>query len=409
MEFEIFELSNGIRVVHKQVNRTVAHCALMIATGSRDEKEGEEGLAHFIEHVLFKGTKKRKAYHILSRMEDVGGELNAYTSKEETVIYTSFLREDYERAIELIADIGLNSSFPIKEIEKEKEVIIDEINSYRDNPSEAIFDDFEQLIFPENPLGVNILGSHESVKAFSRKHVQEFIQREYSNEGMVFSSVGNISSLRLKNKLEKHFEAFQFKPKKSSRNKPDAIEGNHRTDKKPIVQSHLVMGRQTYSANDLNARSLMLLNNLLGGPGMNSRLNLNVREKYGITYNIESFYSPYSDCGLFGVYLGTDQKFIPKSKDLVFKEFKKLRDKKLGSLQLAKAKRQLLGQIAMGQENNTSLMLALGKSLLAFNKIDSFEHISNKINGISAEHLQEVSQEVLNPDKMNELLFVPKG
>ena len=193
-EFEVFELSNGIRVVHKQVNRPIAHCGLMIKAGSRDESPEEEGLAHFIEHVFFKGTTNRKAYHILSRMEDVGGEINAYTTKEDTVIYSSFLQEDYSRAIELLLDIAFNSTFPEKELKKEKEVIIDEINSYKDSPSELIFDDFEAQMYQNHPLGMNILGTPESVKSFSKKDVQGFLSRFYSAANIVFSSVGNISS-----------------------------------------------------------------------------------------------------------------------------------------------------------------------------------------------------------------------
>ena len=208
MEFECFELSNGIRVVHRRNDRPIAHFSLMIRAGSRNETIAEEGLAHFIEHVLFKGTGKRKAYHILSRMEDAGGELNAYTDKESTVIYTSFLKADYARAIDLICDIAFNSTFPPKELEKEKEVIIDEINSYKDSPSEQIFDDFEALVFPDHPLGMNILGTPEKVKSFNRENVIDFMQREYGANRMVFSSVGDISAGRLKNILEKYLQAF---------------------------------------------------------------------------------------------------------------------------------------------------------------------------------------------------------
>lgn len=409
-EFEVFELSNGIRVVHKQISSPIAHCGLMIKAGSRDESLEEEGLAHFIEHVFFKGTAKRKAYHILSRMEDVGGEINAYTTKEDTVIYSSFLTEDYPRAVELLLDIAFNSTFPEKELKKEKEVIIDEINSYKDSPSELIFDDFEAQMYPNHPLGMNILGTPTTVKSFSKKDVQNFLSRFYSPENIVFSSVGNISAERLKKNLENHINS-ELQNEKSQTNRqspgdytPTAIYLN-----KPVFQCHAIIGNRAYSAVNKNARTLHLLNNLLGGPGMNSRLNLNIREKYGFTYNIESFYSPYSDTGLFGVYAGTDPSNIDKTIVLIEKELKKLREKPLGILQLKKAKRQMLGQIAMAQENNVSLMLSLGKSLLSFNKIDSFQEITEKVEAISSSDILDISNDILEPNKLSTLIYQPNS
>ncbi|WP_417592695.1 M16 family metallopeptidase [Owenweeksia hongkongensis] len=407
MEFEIFELSNGIRVVHKQVDRPVAHCGLMVMAGSRDESFEEEGLAHFIEHVLFKGTTKRKAYHILSRMEDAGGELNAYTDKETTVIYSSFLESDYNRAIDLIFDINFNSIFPEKEIQKEKEVIIDEINSYKDSPSELIFDDFEETLFPNHPLGMNILGTPEKVKSFSRKDILNFISREYGNNRMVFSSVGNISSAKLKRMLDKATEHLPTKISTHTRVAPPAYQTKHVSVEKSNFQTHAVLGTRSYYANHEKSRTLHLLNNILGGPGMNSRLNLNIREKYGFTYNIESFYNPYSDTGVFGIYAGTDPGTIGKTLKLIDKELKKLREIKLGTMQLTKAKRQILGQIAMGQENNASLMLALGKSLLVFDRVDTFEEIRAKIEGITSEDLQDVANEILAPEQMSSIVYKP--
>lgn len=407
-EFEVFELSNGIRVVHKHINRPIAHCGLMIKAGSRDESPEEEGLAHFIEHVFFKGTHKRKAYHILSRMEDVGGEINAYTTKEDTVIYSSFLQEDYSRAIELLLDIAFNSSFPEKELKKEKEVIIDEINSYKDSPSELIFDDFEAQMYQNHPLGMNILGTPESVKSFSKKDVQGFLSRFYSAENIVFSSVGNISSGDLKKKLELFISSdLQNGKSQTNRLSPQPYSPSHLKLKKAVYQCHAIIGNRAYASDHKNARTLHLLNNLLGGPGMNSRLNLNIREKYGFTYNLESFYSPYSDTGLFGVYAGTDSTNIDKTLSLIEKELKKLREKPLGVLQLKKAKRQMLGQIAMAQENNASLMLSLGKSLLSFNKIDSFEEITKKLESIQSSDILEISNDIFDPNKLSTLIYQP--
>lgn len=406
MEFDIFELSNGLRVVHRHVNRPVAHCGIHLAVGSRDEGIHEQGMAHFIEHTLFKGTKKRRAYHILSRMEDVGGELNAFTTKEETVLYTSFLSADYNRAIELLADIYFNSTFPEKEVVKEKEVVIDEINSYLDNPSESIFDDFEELIFKGHPLGGNILGTLDSVRGFKRHDIINFIGNNYGYNRMVFSSVGNISSARLKVLLEKHWSQIQNeKPRQLVT--PNGYTGSEMRVKRPGYQAHAILGTRAYAGDDEKSRVLLLLNNLLGGTGMNSRLNLNIREKYGFTYHLESFYHPYLDTGIFGVYLGTDLKTVDKSLKLVQKELKKLRDNKLGILQLSKAKKQLLGQIAMAQENNGSLMLAYGKSMLVFDRIDTFERVQQKIEEISAERLMEVANEIFDPSQLSTLVYEP--
>lgn len=407
-EFETFELSNGIRVVHRQNDRPVAHCSLMVNAGSRDELDEEEGLAHFIEHVLFKGTKKRKAYHILSRMEDAGGELNAYTDKETTVIYSSFLKADYGRAIELIFDIALNSTFPVKELAREKEVILDEINSYKDSPSELIFDDFEGLLFPSHPLGANILGTPEKVRSFSQADAKRFIEREYGCNRMVFSSVGDISTIRLKQILEKNLaENDQLSEKSLNRKPPKAYKRVREQHKRSNFQSHILIGSRAYAADHKKSRVLFLLNNILGGPGMNSRLSLNIRERHGYTYNLESYYSPYSDSGVFGIYAGTDPANMKKTQGLILQELERLKSKSLGTLQLSKAKRQFMGQLAMAQENNTALMLALGKSLLMFNHIDSFEEIQEKINTISAMDLMEVANEVFDEKSLSFLEFEP--
>jgi len=408
MEFETFELKNGIRVVHKQTDRPVAHCGLLVKAGSRDETPEEEGLAHFIEHVLFKGTKRRRAYHILSRMEDAGGELNAYTDKETTVIFTSFLTADYQRAIDLIFDIGFNSVFPEKELVKEKEVIIDEINSYRDVPSELIFDDFEEILFPGHSLGMNILGTPEKVKAFSRQDVLRFIGRHYGYNRMVFSSVGNISSQKLKKQLEKVTEELELSYSDEGREAPKNYQPVEKKLALSNFQTHALIGRQAYPADDEKARGLILLNNILGGPGMNSRLNLNIREKYGFTYNIESFYNGYSDTGVFGIYAGTDPGTIDRTLKLIYKELKKLREKPLGDMQLKKAKRQILGQIAMAQESNGSMMLALGKSLLTYDRIDTFAEVQEKIEAITSKQLQVIANEMFEESKMSSLLYVPK-
>ena len=406
MELEIFRLSNGIRVVHRQIDRPVAHLAFMVSAGSRDELENEQGLAHFIEHCLFKGTQKRKAYHILSRMEDVGGELNAFTSKEETVIHSTFLAPDYSRAVDLICDIAFRSTFPAKECQKEKEVIIDEIHSYKDNPSDAIFDDFEELLFPDHSLGKNILGTIDSVKSFTSSDIKAFLRRNYQAERMVFSSVGNISRKRLENLLEAQIKGLDLSAggERIISTPPDH-QAIRQEQSRPGYQTHVVLGTRAYPARDDKMRPLALLNNLLGGPGMNSRLNLNIRERYGFTYHLESFYHPYLDTGLFGIYLGTDPGTADRAINLVHKELKKLREQKLGVLQLSKAKKQILGQFAMAQENNGALMMSFGKSLLQHNYIESFDEIVKDVEQISAETLRDVANEIFIESNFSQLIF----
>jgi predicted Zn-dependent peptidase len=399
MEFYTHTLDNGIRIIHKQIDQEVAHFGWMIQAGSRHEEDHEFGLAHFIEHCLFKGTTNRKMHHILSRMEDVGGELNAYTTKEETYIYSTFLKPDYKRAIELISDIVQNSTFPEKELAKEKEVIIDEINSYKDSPSEQIFDEIDEWVFPNSSLGKNILGNEESVKSFTREHILSFIEKNYCTDRMIISSVGNIKPEKLFNLVEQFFGEM---PKKESKKEasPEIIEKNIQHISKPLAQyqSHCILGKMAYGATDKRARILVLLNNILGGPGLNSRLNMGIREKYGYTYSIESSYHYFSDHGIFTIYFGSDKKYLNKVKNLIFKECKKLTDKPLTDRQLSKAKKQLLGQIYIAQENNCSLMLSMAKSLSLYGKIDSLEKLKSRIESITSEELYEVAKEILNPD-----------
>lgn len=404
-EFEIFELPNGLRVIYKQIGGDAAHCGIILNAGTREEKANEQGLAHFIEHTLFKGTAKRKFYHILSRIDSVGGELNAYTAKEETCIYASFQRQYLERAVELIADITFNSTFPHKEIEKEKDIIVDEIQSYKDTPAEQIYDDFETHLFNRHPLGNNILGSIESVKSFRQKHILDFIKRHYLIKNMVFSIVGNYKKELVRKLMEKHFGKFSTKGNPALRKAPEIKKTFHITNNINSNQSHCMIGSIAPAASSKKRTAMVLLNNLLGGPGMNSRLNLNIREKYGFAYNLDSNYVAYSDTGLFAVYLGTDKKYLQKTTALVHKELKKLREQPLSVTQLHRAKQQLCGNIALAQENNSSVMLALGKSLLMFNKIDSLSSIYSEIEKISAKQLHQLANEVFEEKIMNTLTF----
>ena len=398
-------LHNGIRLVHAPVSGMVAHCGLLINAGSRDELQGEHGIAHFIEHMLFKGTRKRKSYHILSRLEDVGGELNAYTTKEDTAIYASFLRDDFERATELIADITFNSIYPEKEIKKEKDVVIEEINSYLDTPAELIFDEFEEQIFDGLPLGRSILGKPDTVKSFSRKKVIDFIARNYCPERIVFCSVGNIPGEKILKAFKQHFG--KIKPgKKENQNSPVwNYNPSNITRQKDTYQNHCIIGNQAFSIRDDKRLGMFLLNNILGGQGLNSRLNLALREKNGLAYSVESNYTPYSDSGSLSIYFGTDKQYLEKSISIVTKELNKLCSEKLGIIQLSKAKRQIKGYLARGYENHENLMLSLGKSLLTFDKIETISETYSKIDAITSSQLLGIANEVFDRDRLSTLIY----
>lgn len=405
MEIFTHTLPNGIRIIHHPTKSPVGYCGLIINTGSRDERENEHGMAHFIEHVIFKGTKKRKTYHILSRIDDVGGELNAYTAKEETCIYASFLKQDFERALELLHDITFNSTFPAKEIEKEKEVIIDEINSYKDNPSDLIIDDFEELVFKDDPMGRNILGTPETLGKFGRTDIERFMANNYHTDQMVLCSVGEILPTRLFKLASKYFGVVTTNLRVN--NRPSIIPYiPRRVDKEmDTFQSHIAIGNVAYDLNSPLRPGLLLLNNILGGPGMNSRLNMSLREKNGIAYNIESIYSPYSGTGVFSIYFGTDEENINRSLSIVNRELKKLREKSLGKLQLHNAQRQLKGQITISSENRESLMLSIGKSYLLYNRVDSLEEIYQKIDNITSADLLAIANEIFDESRLSYLIY----
>ena len=405
MEYFTYELKNGIRLIHYPTSSEVAYCGLMVNTGSRDEDEDEHGMAHFIEHMLFKGTVKRKPYHILSRMEDVGGEINAYTTKEETCIYSSFLKNEYPRAMDLISDIFLNSSFPEKEMDREKEVIIDEINSYKDAPGELIFDDFEEMIFPDHPIGRNILGTQESLRNFSKKEIRHFILKNYHTNEMIFCSVGNIHFNYLIKYFDKYFSQIPSNERMKERVKVEVYRPVSLSVKKDTWQTHYIMGATAYDVLDDRRTGLYLLNNILGGQGLSSRLNMSLREKKGLAYNIESFYSPYFDTGVLSVYFGTDKENLGKSIRVTNNEMKKLRTVKLGTIQLHKAKKQIIGQIARGRESHESLLFKLGKSFFLFDKFESLEEIAHKVEAVSAGDILEIAGEMFDPKRLSTLVY----
>ncbi len=404
-DFLTHTLDNGIRLIHQQTDSPVAHLGVLINTGSRDEAEDEHGLAHFIEHSVFKGTKKRRTYHVLSRIEDVGGELNAYTTKEETTLYSTFLKHDYDRAAELLSDILFNSVYPQKEINREKEVIAEEINSYKDSPSDLIFDEFEELIFDGHPIARNILGTSENINKFNRNSILRFIENNYHTDQMVVSSVGKIKFDRLVKCTEKYFGNAEAKFRTNGRKPFENYTPSTRSIEKDTFQTHCITGNIAFDVKHPLRVVMVLLNNIIGGPAMNSRLNLSLRERKGMAYNIESNYTAYTDTGLFNVYFGTDRENFSKALSLVNKEFKLLRENKLGEVQLSKAKKQLAGQIAVSTENHDDLMLAIGKSCLIYNRVDSLQEVFRKIEAITASELLEVANVVLDENQLSTLIY----
>jgi len=401
------DLSNGIKLVHQQVVAEVGHCGIMIHAGSRDEKKAEHGLAHFIEHALFKGTKKRKSYHVLTRIDSVGGELNAYTTKEETCIYASFPAEHGERSLELLSDITFDATFPELEINKEKDVICDEIQSYNDSPSEQIFDDFEELLFPGHALGRPILGTEKSVKSFTRNNVLQFRNETYISNALVVSYVGPHSFEKFKYWCEKYLSEKKFPTKGRKRNPVVKTGIFHKTEERNTYQAHRIIGGVAPSSMQKERTAMILLNNILGGPYMNSRLNLKIREKYGFTYNLESGYNTFSDTGVFTIYMGTEKKTLDKTQALVMKELKNLREKKLSSLQIHQAQKQLSGNLMLGRDNNSAVMMGLAKSVLLFNVIDNTEKIQREINAITPAKLIDMANRVFRENKLQSLTYLP--
>lgn len=400
-------LSNGIRLIHRPTDSQVAHCALMINTGSRDENTDEQGLAHFIEHLLFKGTRRRKAFQIMSHMENVGGEINAFTSKEDTCIYGSFMHTYYRRWFDIVSDITFNAVFPEKEMRKEKDIIIDEINSYLDSPSEQIFDDFDELVFNSHPLGRNILGTPDSIRLFDGHSIRNYTLRNYVTEEMLICSVGRIPFKDLIKLAEEYFGEAPQAGRPATRTSFSSYKPAQKVVKRQNHQAHCMLGNQADGLNSQRKTTLSLLNNILGGPGLNARLNMSVREKHGLCYNIESIYQPYSDAGVISIYFGTDSAAIDKTLTLIHKELKLLREKRVGSLQLKRAKTQLIGQLAISFESNLNELLFNGKNHLYFNRTETPDEISRRIEEVTTHDLQEIANEVFNPSTMSMLLFKP--
>ncbi|WP_253400757.1 pitrilysin family protein [Pontibacter sp. HSC-36F09] len=408
LDYHIHTLPNGIRIVHKQVLHTkIAHSGFILDLGSRDEQPDQLGLAHFWEHMAFKGTAKRKSFHILNRLESVGGELNAYTTKEKLCFYSSVLDKHFEKSFELLTDITFHSIFPEKEIEKERGVILEEMAMYLDTPEEAIVDEFDNVVFDNHPLGNNILGTKESVSGFKKDDFQRFIKDNLSTEALVFCSVSNLPFEKVVKLAEKYLADIPTISKPRQRVAFENYTPKAVTFEKPISQAHCVIGCPAYALNDDRRIPFFMLVNLLGGPGMNSRLNLAVREKHGLVYTIDANYATYIDTGLLSIYFGTEKKQLKRTTSLVLKELKKLREKQLGSLQLHTAKEQLMGQLAMAEESNMGLMMMMGKSILDQGHIDTLNEIFDQIKNTTAQDLIDIANDVLREEKLSFLNYVP--
>ena len=405
MTTHIHTLTNGLRMIHLPTNSEVAYCGIAVNAGSRDELEHEHGLAHFVEHTLFKGTRKRKAWHILNRMENVGGELNAYTTKESTFIYSVFMEKDFTRAVELLADLVVNAQFPENELRKEYEVILDEIQLYEDTPSELIGDDFENMLFAGHPFGHHILGNKQTLKKFDSKTGKSFLNRFYTAENIVFFSMSRLEFKQVVKIAETYISLVPPQKTPILREKPPIILPAVIQKKKKTHLSHIMIGGRACNMYDDKKYPLFLLNNILGGPGMNSRLNVSLREKNGLVYHVESNVTSYTDTGTFSIYLGTEPKNREQAIRLVEKELKEICTTKLTDRQLTAAKKQALGQLGVASDHKESRFLELGKSFLHFNRYDTRTEIFRKIEAITAQQILEIANETLNKESLHCLVF----
>lgn len=404
----IFTLSNGIRVVHQQITHTkIVHCGLFLGIGSRDETLANQGIAHFWEHMAFKGTRKRSTLDIITSLDSVGGELNAYTDKEKIVFFASVRDEYFERAVDLLSDITFNSTLPEKELEKERGVILEEMAMYLDSPDDSLQDEFELVVYHKHPMGMNILGKQETVSNFSRKDFKEFFDNNLSNEKIVFSCIGNITVKDAERMAKRYLEKRTLKKSLAKRKAISLYKPSEKILTRSVKQAKCAIGRDAYPLNHENRVALYLLVNMLGGPGMNSRLNLSLREKYGYVYSIDAHYIPYTDTGLLAIFFGTEPKQVDRCLKLVKQELAKFRDKKLTTTQLNQAKEQIKGQMAMSEENNLNLMMMMGRSVLDYKRVATIEEVFANIDRLTPAKLQRVANEMFAEEQLSQLIIKP--
>jgi len=408
-EYELLTLHNGIRVVLNRVLSTkIVHCGIMLDIGSRDETHANQGIAHFWEHMAFKGTRKRKAFHIINRLESLGGELNAFTDKEKILFYSSLRDIYFERAVELLADITFHSIFPAKQINRERNVILEEMAMYHDDPEGSLQDEFDRLIFGRHPLGMNILGTEKTVGTFHRDDFLSFVRDHLDTRRMVFSVVGNVTIETVARLAEKYFGGIPRKISHRKRKPFVSYQPNEITLQRPVKQARCALGRPAFTVRDPRRSTFFLLTNILGGGGLNSRLNLSLREKYGFVYSIGAHFVPFTDTGLFVISFGTEPSQLTRSIGLVLEELKKLRDEKLGVRQLSSAKEQIMGQVAMAEESNISFMMMMGRSLLDLDRIPPLDEIFTRIKDTTADQLREMAIEMFDESQLSFLRMEPK-
>lgn len=408
-EYDSYTLPNGIRVLHKHVTHTkIVHCGFTLDIGSRDEKPHQQGIAHFWEHMAFKGTRKRKSFHILNRLEAVGGELNAFTTKEKISFHASLLDEHFEKAVELLTDITFDSVFPERQIERERNVILEEMAMYHDSPEDSIQDEFDAVVFDNHALGFNILGTTESVRSFHRDDFKRFIAENLDTSRVVFSSVGNIPFSKVKKLADKHLASIPACTSARQRVSFAQYTPKNVVKARAVTQAQCAIGHTAYPLEHPSRLPFFMLINILGGPGMNSRLNLALREKYGFVYSVEATYTPYIDTALMAIYFGTEPKQLDKSLSLIGRELRLLREKTMGTLQLHTAKEQLMGQLAMAEESNHNFMLMLGRSILDVGRVDSLPDIFAHIRRITAAQLRDIANEMLDENRMSHLTYLPE-
>ena len=421
MKYNTYTLDNGLRIIHLPSDSKVVYCGYQINAGTRNEEPGEEGLAHFCEHVTFKGTERRKAWHILNSLESVGGDLNAYTNKEGTVYYSAILKEHIARAVDLLTDIVFHSVYPQAEIDKEVEVICDEIESYNDSPAELIYDEFENIIFKGSPLGHNILGTAEQVRSFKTEDALRFTRKLYRPDNAIFFAYGDIDFKKLVRLLKKSFLSEERRVKSEKFNSPEAqtqfniqhltfntqhsFEGQTIVIQKNTHQAHVMIGTRAYDVNDSRRMPLYLLNNMLGGPGMNAKLNLALREHNGLVYTVESTMAAYGDTGVWSIYFGCDEHDVKRCLRLVRKELDKFMQKPLSEAQLKAAKKQIKGQIGVACDNRENFALDFGKSFLHYGWEKNVDRLYEQVDEITAEQIQAVAQELFDKDRLTTLIF----
>ena len=405
--FQTHHLTNGLRIIHHPFPSEISYCGIAVNTGSRDEFSDEQGMAHFVEHMLFKGTEKRQAHHVINRMENVGGELNAYTTKEETFIYATFLSEYFERVVELLSDMVFHSTFPEHQIEKERDVILDEMNSYADSPSELIFDDFENLLFPNHEIGHYILGTPGSLLTFDKGKVNDFVNRQYFPANMVLFSFGKTPFPRVVRLTERYFGFPDTRYLLSKKRERPLVETAKKCQiKKDTAQTHVILGTRTFDMFQPDRYTLYLLNHIIAGGATNSRLNNSLREKNGLVYNVESNITLYTDTGLLSVYFACDKRQVERCLKLIDKELRRIMEVPLSAGQLATAKRQYKGQLGIASENNESISLRMAKSYLHFNHYLPLEEVFSQIDAISAVQLQELAEKLFFPEQLCQLKYV---